>query len=127
MKLQFLQKENEIKKFKDFLKIEKQNGIKSGWYHYHYDMSEICCMDTKEQFQEQVECYSKQKIELVSTLPISKSLCDRFGVYGGSIITFREMNEKTISPTFDPLAFAFDIMSGTAEWYVIKLHLIKTN
>jgi hypothetical protein len=84
-------------------------------------------MDTKEQFQEQVQCYSQQNVELVSTIPLSKSLCDRFGVYGGSIITFREMNEKTISPTTDPLAFAFDIISGTAEWYVIKLHLVKTN
>jgi hypothetical protein len=127
MKLQFLQKENEINKFKSFLQNEKKNGIKSGWYFYHYDAGQMCCMDTKEEFQEQVECYSQQKIKLVSTIPLSKSLCDRFGVYGGSIITFREMNEKTISPTFDPLAFAFDIMSGTAEFIVIKLHLIKTN
>lgn len=127
MKLQFLQKENEIKRFKSLLKEEKKNGIKSGWYHYHYDKGEICCMDTTWQYMEQVECYSKQNVELVSTTPLSKSLCDRFGVSGGSILTFREMNEKTISPTTDPLAFAFDIISGSAEWYIIKLHLVKTN
>ena len=127
MELQYLNKENEIKRFKSLLKEERKNGIKSGWYQYHYGKGEIMCMDTKQQLMEQMECYSQQNVELVDTTPLSKLLCDRFGVSGGSILTFRHMNDKQISPTFDPLAFAFDILSGAAEWYIIKLHLVKTN
>lgn len=127
MKLQSLNKGIEIQKFNSILKAEKKNGIKTAWYFYHYGSGQIQCIDTKQQLMGQMQTYSQQNIELVDTTPLSKSLCDRFGVSAGSILTFREMNEKQISPFLDPLAFAFDIVSGTAEWHIFKLHLVKTN
>jgi len=126
-----INKDSVRKEFISYLNQDKKNKIKYCRYFWHYGAKQIQAIDTDYQYKSALDVYKQQGIELDRTEPISKEHLKMFGLKKGNMLFFHQKDDKNISDNHDPLAFAFDYMVGTSEFFMIEVELdtkkVKTN
>ena len=126
-----INKDSVRKEFTSCLNQDKKDNIKNCRYFWHYGAKQIQAIDTDYQYKMVIDGYNQQNIQLDRTEPISKEHLKMFGLKKGNMLFFHHKDDKNISNGHDPLAFAFDFMVGTSEWFMIEAELdtkkVKTN
>ena len=126
-----INKDSVRKEFTSCLNQDKKDNIKNCRYFWHYGAKQIQAVDSDNQYKSVLINYKKHGIEFLRTEPISKEHLKMFGIKKGNMLFFHQKDDKNISNGHDPLAFAFDFMVGTSEWFMIEAELdtkkVKTN
>ena len=126
-----INKDSVRKEFTSFLNQDKKNKIKYCRYFWHYRSNQFQAIDSDDMYKSVLINYKKHGIEFLRTEPISKEHLKMFGIKKGNMIFFKQKDGKNISNNHDHLAFAFDYMVGTSEWFMIEAELdtkkVKTN
>lgn len=120
-------KPNVRKEFLSCLNQDRRNGIRKAWYFYHYGTNQLMAIDSDYQFKLSIETYSKQGIHLDRVEPISEEHKKLFGIEEGNLLFFHQKDGKNISNNHCPLAFAFDWMVGTSEWFMVEVKRLSPN
>ena len=106
-----------------FFSEERKSGIKSSHYFYNFEREEVMCMDTQSEFEEQVEVYKKQGIELYKEILLTNKTCISVGCKKGVIKVFR--NDKIVWNELNPdvLSMSLGYLPSYYELVTIKIIL----
>lgn len=120
---------NTIRKYVDTcLHNDKKSGIKKAWYFTHIQNNEMQAMDTKEQFQRQVNMFLDQNILFYKTVDIKPSTLKRAGVQSGKLLVFRKegfrlsyANNLNGDFVVDLVSIAFDYLPAYCEIVIAEI------
>lgn len=105
-----------------WLRREKSDGIKRGWYFTHIH-KQINMVMTFDEYNEQVLLYESQGLYRYKSIPVSLDNLNEIGAKSGKIIVFRTIDDRTMWDGAHPdkTGLAFDYMGAKNEVVIVDI------
>nr|WP_315175136.1 hypothetical protein [uncultured Flavobacterium sp.] len=106
-----------------WLRREKLAGIKRGKYFTHINQQINMCMDTLDEYNEQLSTYERQGIYRYKSIPVSLENLNEIGAKSGEIIVFKTTDDRVMwdGEHPDKTGLAFDYMGAKNELVIVDI------